>query len=208
MKLEAIKSEQQRLFKFLKEFSDFYLAGGTALALQIGHRYSFDFDLFREKALDKSFISKIYNVFKGNRIKFTLRHSEQVNLVINIVKFNFVKYPYPLIFRLKKIKGVNVASPKEIALMKSFTLGRRARFKDYVDLYFILKERIMDLEEILKFGKKKYKDEFNGRLFLEELTYLEDVNEVPSEEIEFIKGKVGREEIKRFFEKEIKKIRL
>ena len=208
MKLEVLKLEQKKIFEKLKNFPDFYLAGGTGLALQINHRRSFDFDLFRKKEFDEFFISKICRVFKGKKIRFSLRHSEQINLTVNSTNLSFVKYPYFLIFPLNKIKGVSIASPKEIALMKSFTLGRRASLKDYVDLYFIFKNKIINLKEILKLGEKKYGKEFNGRLFLEELTYLEDINEVPEEKIEFLGEKVARGEMKKFFEKEIKKIKL
>lgn len=209
MQHEVLKSKQKRVFEELKYFSDFYLAGGTALALQMGHRISNDFDMFRSKELDKSFISKIYRVFKGWDIKFSLRHSEQMNVTVDSVKFNFVEYPYPLIFKLRKINGVRVASTKEIALMKAFTLGRRATLKDYIDLYFILKEKIITLEKIINGCDKKYKAQFNGRLFLEELTYLEDVREVAAgQQIEFLKKPVTRPQIQQFFEKEIKKIKL
>lgn len=202
---EALKSKQKEVFEKLEKFSEFYLVGGTGLALQMGHRISDDFDMFREKELDKSFISKIYRVFKGWDIKFSLRHSEQMNLEINSVKFNFVKYSFPLIFKLKRINNVAVASIKEIALMKSFTLGRRASLKDYVDLYFILKGKRMNLEDIIKGCNKKYNAEFHDRLFLEELTYIDDVREV---NIEFLKEKVNREQLEDFFKKEIKKIKL
>lgn len=205
MRLEALKSKQKEVFERLNKFSDFYLVGGTGLALQMEHRMSDDFDMFREKELDKSFTSKIYRVFKGWDIKFLLRHSEQMNLEINSVKFNFVKYPYPLIFKLERINNVNVASVKEIALMKSFTLGRRASLKDYVDLYFILKEKKMSLEDIIKGCNKKYKEEFNDRLFLEELTYIKDIKEVT---IEFLKEKVSKRQIEIFFKQEIKKLKL
>lgn len=208
MPQEVLKLKQKEVFEKLRKFPEFYLVGGTALALQMGHRISDDFDLFRKKELNKSFISKIYRVFKDYNIKFSLRHSEQMNLEVDSVKFNFVKYSPPLIFKLRKINGVNVASTKEIALMKAFTLGRRATLKDYVDLYFILNEKIMSLDEIIRGCEKKYKEEFNARLFLEELTYLEDREEVKEMRIEFLKKPVTRTQMRKFFEKEIAKIKL
>jgi hypothetical protein len=201
----VLKLKQREVFDKLRNFSDFYLVGGTALALQIGHRVSIDFDLFKEKELDKNFIAKIYRVFKGQKINFFLRHSEQMNVEINSVKINFVKYPYPLIFKLKTINGVKTASIKEITLMKSFTLGRRATLKDYVDLYFILQKKIMSLEKIIKGCTKKYGKEFNDRLFLEELTYLEDVGEG---KIEFLKKPLSRQQIEQFFVDKIKEIKI
>lgn len=205
MHLEALKSKQKEIFKKLSAFSDFYLVGGTALALQIGHRISVDFDFFRKKDLDKNFIAKIYKVFKNDRLRFSLRHSEQINLEVNSVKFNFVKYPYCSLWKLKIIQGVNMASTKDIALMKAFTLGKRATLKDYADLYFILKQKIITLEQIIRGCQKKYKQEFNDRLFLEELTYLSDVSQA---KIEFLKEAPSRQQMIEFFEEEIKKVRI
>jgi hypothetical protein len=201
--LEVLKSKQREIFNKLDKFPEFYLVGGTGLALQMNHRISHDFDMFGDKLLDRNFIAKIYIVFKGHNIKFSLRHSEQMNLTVDSVKFNFVKYSYPLIFKLKKIDNVNVASIKEIALMKSSTLGSRASLKDYVDLYFILKKKKITIEDIIEGCKKKYKTEFNDRLFLEELTYIRDIK---GTKIEFLKKKVDKIEIERFFEEEIKKL--
>jgi len=205
MHLEALKSKQKEIFKKLSAFSDFYLVGGTALALQIGHRISVDFDFFRKKDLDKNFIAKIYKVFKNDRLRFSLRHSEQINLEVNSVKFNFVKYPYRSLWKLKIIQGVNMASTKDIALMKAFTLGKRATLKDYADLYFILKQKIITLEQVIRGCQKKYKQEFNDRLFLEELTYLSDVSQA---KIEFLKEAPSRQQMIEFFEEEIKKVRI
>jgi hypothetical protein len=98
-----------------------------------------------------------------------------------------------------------MASVKEIAVMKAFTLGKRAVLKDYIDLYFILKNKIITLTQIIKACQKKYKDEFNDRLFLEELTYLEDIGKA---KIEFLKKSPNRKQIIEFFEKEIKKIKI
>jgi len=205
MYLEVLKSKQKEVFNKLVKFPDFYLVGGTGLALQLGHRISNDFDMFANKSLDKKVIAKIQRVFKGYDIRISLRHSEQINLTIDSVKFNFVNYRYPLIFKLEKINNVNVASVKEIALMKASTLGGRASLKDYVDLYFILKKRKISIKGIIKGCEKKYKQEFNDRLFLEELTYIKDVRNA---EIEFLGKTVSKSEILDFFEKEIKKIKL
>ena len=69
MFLEAIKSEQKKIFEKLKYFPGFYLAGGTALALQIGHRISIDFDLFSEKDVSSELLDKVRKVFKNFGVK-------------------------------------------------------------------------------------------------------------------------------------------
>jgi len=90
--------------------------------------------------------------------------------------------------------------------MKAFAVGRRGILKDYVDLYFILKEKHSTLKRIKELAEKKY-DDFNFRLFLEQLFYLEDVRE-KEEEIEFLKKPVTKKEMVEFFEKEIKKSKI
>ena len=208
MHLEALKLEQKKVFEKLKQFPEFYLVGGTGLALQMGHRISDDFDFFiNQDYLPKNLIEKIRKVFKGFEIKFSLKHSEQVSVYINAVKMDFVKYRYSLIFKLVNFNGVKMASMSEIALMKASTLGGRARSKDYVDLYFILKKKIISLSEIIDNCDKKYGDEFNGRLFLEQLTYFEDISSNKIK-IEFLKEKISAEQMQKFFEKEISKLKL
>ena len=101
-------------------------------------------------------------------------------------------------------QGINITKIEEIAAMKAYALGRRPILKDYVDLYYILKEKYVILEEIIKLSQKKYKGEFNPRLFLEQLIYLEDVGDM---QIDFLKKAVGKQEMENFFRDEVKKIK-
>lgn len=92
-----------------------------------------------------------------------------------------------------------------IAVMKAYALGRRATYKDYVDLYFVLRERHTSLSAITETAKRVYGDEFGIRLFLEQLVYLKDVREAP---IRFLKKPVTKTEIESFFRKEVGKMTL
>jgi len=204
MHLEALKSKQREIFDKLNKFPNFYLAGGTALALQIRHRISVDFDLFHKKEIPINLFQKIKRVFEDFKVKIILNHSEQLSITVDGVKLDFVKYKFPLVTRLGEIKGVKIASVSEIAAMKAYTLNYRGTFKDYVDLYFILKSKRSTLKQIKKIAEEKYRDDFNFRLFLEQTIYLEDIK---TEKIEFLKEKTDKEKIKDFFQKEIKKHR-
>jgi len=187
----------------LKKFPGFYLVGGTALALQIGHRISVDFDLFSKKDIPKSLLPKVKRVFNELEVKVLINHSEQLSVKINETKIDFVKYKFPLILKPIEFEGVKILPVKEIAATKAFVLNYRGTLKDYIDLYFILKNKYVSLKEIKKLAEKKYKDEFNFRLFLEQLVYLEGLRE---EKIEFLRKKVGKKQMQEFFEKEIRKI--
>jgi len=202
---EAISLKRQKIFQELKNFPQFYLAGGTALAFQIGHRMSDDFDLFTEKDIPVELLEKVEKIFKESTIDIIINHSEQLSLIIDQTKVDFVKYPFSLILGLIEHEKVKIIQISEIAAMKAYTIGRRATYKDYIDLYFILSEKHSSLPEIIKISKEKFKEHFDPRLFLEQLVYLEDIQEEP---IQFLKKKVGRKELEDFFQEEIKKIKL
>ncbi|MGC9031763.1 MAG: nucleotidyl transferase AbiEii/AbiGii toxin family protein [Minisyncoccia bacterium] len=127
-----------------------------------------------------------------------------MTVAIEDINFSFVKYPFPVISKFITYEGVKILPALEIGAMKAYALGKRATLKDYVDLYFLLKEKVCVLEEIIKLAEKKYKGEFDPRLFLEQLIYSKDVEEM---EIQFLKEKVTKKEIEKFFEKEVKKIK-
>lgn len=202
---EAISLKMQKVFKELKHFPQFYLGGGTALALQIGHRMSDDFDLFSEKDNPNDLLEQVEKIFKNSKVDIITNHSEQLSVIIDQIKVDFVRYPFPLILDLIKYKETKIIKVSEIAAMKAYTIGRRASYKDYVDLYFILSEKQIFLPEIIKISRKKFKEQFDPRLFLEQLIYLEDVNEEP---IKFLKEKVGKKGLEDFFQNEIKGIKL
>lgn len=205
MQLEAIKSKQQEVFNVLKSFSDFYLVGGTALALQIGHRFSIDFDLFSQQPLTSTLLLKVKRIFKNKKVVVVRKISGQLSVVVDEVKIDFVYDEFPMLLELIEFQGIKMIQPPEIAAMKAFTLSFRGTLKDYVDLYFILRDEYTTLTEIKNNAEKKYGNEFNYRLFLEQLFYLQDIRR---EKIEFIKQEPSEEEIQEFFKQEITKIKL
>ncbi|PJB09293.1 hypothetical protein CO121_00775 [bacterium (Candidatus Gribaldobacteria) CG_4_9_14_3_um_filter_36_15] len=205
MHQEAITSEAKKVFEKLKNFSKFYLVGGTGLALQLGHRLSVDFDFFWEKEIPKNLLPKLRTVYKDSEIEVILNHSEQLTVTIDGISVSFVKYTFPVISKFLDYQGIKILPAPEIAAMKAYALGQRATFKDYVDLYFVLKEKVANLKEIISLCEKKYREEFDARLFLEQLVYSEDIEEI---EIQFLKEKVDRLKIENFFKKEIKKIKI
>jgi len=203
MRIEAILEKNRDIFLKLENFKDFYLAGGTALALQIGHRISVDFDFFSNNDISKNLLSKVKRIFKENRIIISVNNLDELTVFVNEVKLTFLKYPFPVIYNFIKCNNVKLLNIKEIAASKAYTIGRRESYKDYIDLYYIIFKNYSNLNEIIKISEKKYKDEFNARLFLEQLIHLDDV---APEKIIFIKDKIDKKALKDFFKKEIKKI--
>jgi len=205
MFLKALKSEQQKIFERLKHFPEFYLAGGTALALQIGHRISVDFDFFSEKEISPGLLDKLRKIFKDFKVEAVINHSEQLSVNVNKIKIDFVKYNFPPLMDLSEFWGIKFLSIPEIAAAKAYTIGRRITFKDYIDLYFILRGKFVFLQNLIAICKKKYKDEFNERLFLEQLISLEEAEETP---IEFLRKPITKRTMAEFFKKEIKKLKI
>jgi len=205
MFLKALKSEQQKIFERLKHFPEFYLAGGTALALQIGHRISVDFDFFSEKEISPGLLDKLIKIFKDFKVEAVINHSEQLSVNVNKIKIDFVKYNFPPLMDLPEFWGIKFLSIPEIAAAKAYTIGRRITFKDYIDLYFILRGKFVFLRNLIAICKKKYKGEFNERLFLEQLISLEEAEETP---IEFLRKPITKRTMAEFFKKEIKKLKI
>lgn len=121
----------------------------------------------------------------------------------NSVKFSLFYLEYPLIKKVKPFLKISLASTADIAAMKLAALVDRGTKRDFIDLYFLIKEKY-NLETIFNFYNKKYqKLSENSYSILKALKYFEDAEE--SEMPKMIK-KVSWEEVKRFFEKEIKKL--
>lgn len=207
MHQEVLTNTAKQLLPYFKQLKSFYLAGGTALALQIGHRVSFDFDFFSDNRISKSLSSLVKkSLLKNISIKISVNNSEELTLFAKDTKVTFLYYPFPLIKPLLNLHGLKVPTVSELAAMKAYTIGRRGEYKDYIDLYCLLSENHVSLQKILEIAKKKYKDNFNDRLFLEQLIYLDDINIA---DIKLIKQtRLTKTQIKKFFEQQVKSLNL
>jgi hypothetical protein len=198
---EVLTDAAAELFPSLSHFPDFYLAGGTALALQIGHRISVDFDLFNDDDISRSLLRKVQQVFPTASIIPLVNNGDELTVLINGVKFTFLRYPYPPLDRLYAYQKVPYLSVREIAATKAYTIGRRGSYKDYVDLYFCVSEGYTTLPTIIDDAEQKFGKDFNSRLFLEQLIYVADLDNA---EIQFLKPVVTAREIVSFFESRIR----
>jgi len=187
--------------KFLKN-SGFYLAGGTALALQIGHRVSVDFDFYNQ---DKFSTSKIYQDFQAQKpSKILLGNTAEDTLFVEInnIAVSFFTYNYPLLKPLKKSENLNIASLEDIAAMKLIAIIQRGVKRDFIDLYFLA--QIFGLEKILCLTKKKYAG-FNKYLACQALVYFKDAQGEKAGEVQLIKP-LSWEKVKRYLEAEVKRV--
>lgn len=195
MHKEILTDEQAGFLPLIKSFSkDFGLVGGTAIALHLGHRRSIDFDLFSKKEFDNQKIRR--KIIKFSKIVRVIRdETGQFTLDINGVRFTFFLYPYPIVFSGDLDNLIKIPDLLTLAAMKAFASGRRAKWKDYVDLYFVAKTR-HGIKDICRKAAEIFGNEFNEKLFRTQLAYFEDINY--SEEIMFMPGfEIGADEIKR-----------
>ncbi|MCX6058662.1 MAG: nucleotidyl transferase AbiEii/AbiGii toxin family protein [Chloroflexi bacterium] len=132
----------------------FYLAGGTALAMQLGHRHSVDLDFFSTHEDILTIRTELENSL--STFPTLLADSSWGNLVylVKNVRVGFYRYRFPLVAPLIKIDGMRLASIEDIALMKLDALISRAAQKDFFDLYFICKN--ISLEQLFKLSTQKY----------------------------------------------------
>ncbi len=170
-----------------KQAGRYYLAGGTALAIQIKHRHSEDLDFFSPgKVNSDSIINWMEGTFPLKSATVIFKKIDQLDLRIDGVKVSFIEYPFPLVYPLgdlnviePELSDIKLASISEISLFKAYALGRRASFRDYIDLYYILHNNYSSLEKIIADCYKKYVMEgelfFSDKLFLQQLSYTEDL---------------------------------
>jgi len=172
---EILSPEQAALLPIVKLFSDsFGLVGGTAIALHLGHRESIDYDLFTFDDFTNQKIRR--KILSTSKIDAVLRDENgQFTLVINGVRFTFFQFPYKIDFSESLDDIVKLPDLLTLAAMKAFALGRRAKWKDYVDLYFILKSR-NTISEIVTRGVEIFGNESNEKIFRTQLAYFEDID--------------------------------
>ena len=193
-----LNSDQENLLPLIKYFSpNYYLVGGTAIALHFGHRRSIDFDLFSDNAFDPMSIRT--KLLASYKIDQTFSQGEgELTVLINKVKITFFHYPFIIDRRIDFDNYIKLPDILTLGAMKAFALGRRAKWKDYVDLYFIFQK--YSFKDLVDKTNSIFKSEFNEKLFRTQLGYFEDIDH--SEEIEYIQGFEKKDEdIKIFLEK-------
>jgi hypothetical protein len=196
MHSEILTSKQQELLPCISQFKrTFYLVGGTAIALHIGHRESIDYDLFTFSKLNRSRIKRQLLTIPFHQ-KIIFEDVDQLHFYINDVKVTFFNYPYKVEHPVNIGNTITIPSLLSLSAMKAFALGRRAKWKDYVDLYFLIKNHF-SIDEISREATRLFNEQFSEKLFRQQLAFHKDIDY--SEGVKFIPGfEVGLEEVKQF----------
>jgi len=191
-----LTANQLKLLPLVKEFSrDYYLVGGTAIALHLGHRRSIAFDLFTSGRLKKQSIIRTIDRHKCQVSDVLFEDSEQLHLVVHDVKLTFFSYPYQIDAPVDFEQIIHIPDILTLAAMKAYALGGRAKWKDYVDIYFLLRDHFT-LAQISEKSKDLFSAYYNEKLFREQLCYFQDIDY--SEKVDFVVQPVSDEEIKQF----------
>lgn len=175
--LETISPDTLTLLKkiqSLDEFNNTRLVGGTALALQLGHRKSIDLDFFGNLETSLEELTTILSEFSTVTPVSSSRMTRF--LVVDGVKVDIVSYPYGWIDNPVSAEGVVLAGIKDIAAMKLSAITNRGTKKDFIDYYFLLKR--YSLKELIELYRQKYSD---AQLFtsIKSLSYFDDAESDP-----------------------------
>lgn len=150
---------------------DFFLVGGTALSLLIGHRMSIDIDLFTEREFDalkvKLHLEQAYKMTDGKNV------GNAVLGFINDVKIDLITHKYPLIKPLQVLEGIRITSLEDIGAMKLNAIRNDgSRLKDFVDMYFLLEHqpfRILGKAFEQKYPNVNFQLAGNGLLYFDDI---------------------------------------
>lgn len=178
---------------------DFHLAGGTSLALQIGHRISIDLDLFSQNDFDTNYLLEQLEQNFGFRLDYAAINTLKGS--INDIKIDFVSHKYPFVKPPLEIEQISIFSIEDIAAMKLNAIaGNGTRSKDFIDIYFILKQ--FSVNEILEFYRIKYKTR-NLMHIVKSLIYFEEIN-VQDWPVMIIENNLSLAHVKKTIEKQVK----
>ena len=182
----------------LPEIASFYLAGGTALALLLGHRRSVDFDLASSNPISPFDLERLLIRLEFNIQSVFTATSDEFSVLLNGIRVTFFNFPFNIQPTLVW-QRMRMSLPEmiELGAMKAYALGRRSKWKDYVDLFFLLKFQF-SLNELIEKSREIFSANFNEKLFREQLCYFEDIDF--SETVEYMDDAPDDQEIKAFLE--------
>jgi len=176
---ETIDEQTMRVFEKIKKLDilkAFYLAGGTALAIEFGHRKSIDLDFFSKENFSSAELKKLLPEI--GKVVVIGEEDGTLHCTIDGVKVSFLRYEYALLFPLVAFEGVLMADERDIAAMKIDAISSRGSKKDFFDLHILLKK--YQLRELVGFFQKKFNNiQYNMLHILKSLTFFADAEDEP-----------------------------
>lgn len=180
----------------------FYLAGGTAVALHLGHRLSHDLDFFTP---ERSFPTHLPRQELGHRGRLAVTQEDAGTFlgILNGVRISFFIYPYSLLETPTELEGIQVASLPDLAAMKLDAISSRGKKRDFIDLYQIC-QATFSLEQALRHFERKYAGvNYSMVHLLKSLAYFEDAEDDPTPQM---LTPLEWADVRRFFEVEVRRL--
>lgn len=202
---ELFSSKEIEILLKLKPFfqASGLLSGDTSVMIQLPVRKSYDFDLFFPYEIPNDFFEKAVNGF-GSKVEVLINSIYELSFISNS-QFKISMIYFPFIRKYKPIvlnDSIFLSSFKDIASDKAYAIGRRPEYRDYVDLFIVLKSGF-SLKQVIKDAKSKFKEGFSEKLFLSQLNFFDDIKDFT---VDFIDKEYSLSEIKEFFFNETKKL--
>lgn len=180
-----------------------YLAGGTAIALQLGHRVSYDLDFFTSQEFETPQVLKSLK-----NIEFKLDRTDWGTILGNFptVKFSLFYYQYPLIENAIDYQNIKIAGLKDLVASKIGAISSRGTKRDFVDVYYIFKDgKAGNFNDFLKYYDQRFKNLASQKFhIIKSLTYFDDADK--EEDPKMLIADYSWEEIKKTLKDEIKKL--
>jgi hypothetical protein len=200
---EVINSQVERTLhdlRILGVLDRCYLAGGTGLALHLGHRRSHDLDFFTPQPVEPEALIRRMKGLDG--FALASQAPDTLHVTIQTIKVSFLAYPYLVLFPFLTFLGLNAADPRDIACMKLSAVASRGTKRDFVDLYVTSKQ--YSLAQLLTWFKQKYPD-VNHSLthLLKSLTWFEDADKEPMPDM---LAPLSWDDVKGFFRSEASRL--
>jgi len=205
MHIECLPPDGQKLLRRFKDIASdkhLVLAGGTALALQLGHMISVDLDFFTGDDFSTESLIQEINKFKLS-CQILQEGAGTLTCIVNGVKVSVLRYPYPFMEKAGRVKGIPVAGILDIAAMKVIAITQRGAKRDFVDLYFIMQETPfwkVAANMMKRFGVERLTPLLIGKA----LVFFDDAEVDP--EPQYLRGKPDWKDIKKFFRKNVKQV--
>lgn len=200
MFIEFLDKKRLEIWSRLNEFKDSgVLGGGTALAMQLNHRISYDFDIFTESEVGERLLLKLSKTFWEYTVTPIVDTTDELTVELSgEIKLTWLYFPFTRLENVIKSDSLDLFSINDLLANKAYAIGRRKTWRDYADIYWALKNNIITLDRLIEFSKNKFKNVFSDKLFLEQLVYFDDVED---RAIDWIGEKVENDEIKDFLGK-------
>jgi Nucleotidyl transferase AbiEii toxin, Type IV TA system len=204
MHKECFPEEGWKVLRSLKDLFrkyDLKIAGGTALALHLGHRISRDIDMFTGVEFK---VESLISWIRKSGYTFRIISEAEGHLTVDIggIKVSFFKYDYPFIEKPVIYRGVQIAGIHDIVAMKIIAISQRGTKRDFIDMYFVLQDipfHKLSCHMVKRFGKERINPVHIGK----SLVYFSDAESDP--EPEYVQGReVDWDKVKKFFKNHVK----